>query len=545
MALVSVENLSFTYAGASSAALRDVSFAVEAGEFAAISGPTGCGKSTLLRLLKREIAPRGERSGRILLDGEEQDALDPLRSAAAVGFVMQKPEEQIVTDKVWHELAFGLENLGMPQGEIAARVAETAAYFGIEDWFEQSTATLSGGQKQILNLAGVIVMEPALLLLDEPTAQLDPIAASEFIAALRRLNRELGLTVLIVEHRLEEIVPAADRLIVMEDGRVTDSGRPSDVIGRMRGTPLCTAMPAAAQFWQMTGGAGGDPCPLDVRGGRQYLTRNFANRIRSLPIPETPEREEAAPALQFSDVWFRYDRNAPDVLRGLTLTVREGECYAILGGNGSGKTTALSAAAGILKPYAGQIRVYGKKLRDWRNQSLYRDCLAMLPQDVQTVFLCNSVREELAEAGADPASLPFDLSSLLDRHPYDLSGGEQQLVALGKVLAAKPRLLLLDEPTKGLDAGMKERLLGLLGDLRGSGMTIVAVTHDVEFAAVFADRCALFFRGEAVSTGTPRELFSKNSFYTTAAARMTRGFYDGAVTVEDAVRLAIENGGAE
>ena len=545
MALVSVENLSFTYAGASSAALRDVSFAVEAGDFAAISGPTGCGKSTLLRLLKREIAPRGERSGRILLDGEEQDALDPLRSAAAVGFVMQKPEEQIVTDKVWHELAFGLENLGMPQGEIAARVAETAAYFGIEDWFEQSTATLSGGQKQILNLAGVIVMEPALLLLDEPTAQLDPIAASEFIAALRRLNRELGLTVLIVEHRLEEIVPAADRLIVMEDGRVTDSGRPSDVIGRMRGTPLCTAMPAAAQFWQMTGGAGGDPCPLDVRGGRQYLTRNFANRIRSLPIPETPEREEAAPALQFSDVWFRYDRNAPDVLRGLTLTVREGECYAILGGNGSGKTTALSAAAGILKPYAGQIRVYGKKLRDWRNQSLYRDCLAMLPQDVQTVFLCNSVREELAEAGADPASLPFDLSSLLDRHPYDLSGGEQQLVALGKVLAAKPRLLLLDEPTKGLDAGMKERLLGLLGDLRGSGMTIVAVTHDVEFAAVFADRCALFFRGEAVSTGTPRELFSKNSFYTTAAARMTRGFYDGAVTVEDAVRLAIENGGAE
>ncbi|MCR5681360.1 MAG: energy-coupling factor ABC transporter ATP-binding protein, partial [Clostridiales bacterium] len=268
------------------------------------------------------------------------------------------------------------------------------------------------------------------------------------------------------------------------------------------------------------------------------------NRIRSLPIPETPEREEAAPALQFSDVWFRYDRNAPDVLRGLTLTVREGECYAILGGNGSGKTTALSAAAGILRPYAGQIRVYGKKLRDWRNQSLYRDCLAMLPQDVQTVFLCNSVREELAEAGADPASLPFDLSSLLNRHPYDLSGGEQQLVALGKVLAAKPRLLLLDEPTKGLDAGMKERLLGLLGDLRRSGMTIVAVTHDVEFAAVFADRCALFFRGEAVSTGTPRELFSKNSFYTTAAARMTRGFYDGAVTVEDAVRLAIENGGA-
>ncbi|MBO6053196.1 MAG: ABC transporter ATP-binding protein, partial [Clostridia bacterium] len=283
MALVSVENLSFTYAGAASSAIRDVSFAVEAGEFAAICGPTGCGKSTLLRLLKREIAPRGERSGRILLCGEEQDSLAPLRSAAAVGFVMQKPEEQIVTDKVWHELAFGLENLGMPQGEIAARVAETAAYFGIEDWFEQSTATLSGGQKQLLNLAGVIVMQPEILLLDEPTAQLDPIAASEFIAALRRLNRELGLTVLIVEHRLEEIVPAADRLIVMEDGWVTDCGRPADVIGRMHGTPLSSVMPAAAQLWQMTGGAGGDPCPLDVRGGRQYLTRNFANRIHSLP----------------------------------------------------------------------------------------------------------------------------------------------------------------------------------------------------------------------------------------------------------------------
>ncbi|MBQ4351669.1 MAG: energy-coupling factor ABC transporter ATP-binding protein [Clostridia bacterium] len=538
MALVSVENLSFTYAGASSPALRDVSFTVEAGEFAAICGPTGCGKSTVLRLLKREIAPLGEKSGKITLFGEEQDDLDPLRSAAAVGFVMQKPEEQIVTDKVWHELAFGLENLGMPQGEIAARVAETAAYFGIEDWFTQSTATLSGGQKQLLNLAGVIVMQPELLILDEPTAQLDPIAASEFIAALRRLNRDLGLTVLLVEHRLEEIVPAADRLIVMEDGRVTDSGAPADVVARMGDSPLFRAMPAASRLWRSTGKIGS--CPLDVRSGRSWLEANFSNSVRALPPEE--ERETGEPALEFSDVWFRYERSAPDVLRGLTLTARVGECFAVLGGNGSGKTTALSAAAGILKPYAGQIRVFGKKLKDWRNQSLYRECLALLPQDVQTVFLCNSVREELREAGADPASLPFDLSPLLDRHPYDLSGGEQQLVALGKVLASKPRLLLLDEPTKGLDAGMKDRLLGLLGDLRDGGMTIAAVTHDVEFAASFADRCALFFRGEAVASGTPREIFSKNSFYTTAAARMTRGFYDNAVTVEDAAALALGNG---
>ena len=539
MALVSVENLSFTYAGASSPALRNVSFEAGAGEFTAICGPTGCGKSTLLRLLKKEIAPLGERTGHIVFGGEEQEKLDPKRAAAAVGFVMQKPEEQIVTDKVWHELAFGLENLGMPQGEIAARVAETAAYFGIEDWFEQPTAELSGGQKQLLNLAGVIVMQPSLLILDEPTAQLDPIAASEFIAALRRLNRELGLTVLIVEHRLEEIVPAADRLLVMEDGRITDSGTPAEVIGRMGDGPLFRAMPASARLWQSTGGGG--VCPLDVRAGRTYLETHFTNRIRALPDPETPA-EDAAPALAFADVWFRYDRNAPDVLRGLTFSAKTGECFAILGGNGSGKTTALSAAAGILRPYAGQIRVFGKKLKDWRNQSLYRECLAMLPQDVQTVFLCNSVREELAEAGADPASLPFDLTPLLDRHPYDLSGGEQQLVALGKVLAAKPRLLLLDEPTKGLDAGMKERLLALLGKLRADGMTIVTVTHDVEFAASFADRCVLFFRGEAVSAGTPRELFSKNSFYTTAAARMTRGFYDNAVTVGDAARLALENG---
>ena len=542
MALVSVENLSFTYAGASSPALRNVSFTVEAGSFTAICGPTGCGKSTLLRLLKKEIAPLGEKTGHIVLCGEEQEALDPKRSAAAVGFVMQKPEEQIVTDKVWHELAFGLENLGMPQREIAARVAETAAYFGIEDWFEQPTTELSGGQKQLLNLAGVIVMQPELLILDEPTAQLDPIAASEFIAALRRLNRELGLTVLIVEHRLEEIVPAADRLFLMEDGRITDSGTPAEVIGRMGETPLFRAMPASARLWQSTGSRG--VCPLDVRAGRRYLERHFTNHIRALTFPETEEGEDA-PALAFSDVWFRYDRNAPDVLRGLTFEVKTGECFAILGGNGSGKTTALSVAAGILKPYAGQIRVFGKKLKDWRNQSLYRECLAMLPQDVQTVFLCNTVREELAEAGADPMSLPFDLTPFLDRHPYDLSGGEQQLAALGKVLASKPRLLLLDEPTQGLDAGMKERLLDLLRKLRADGMTIVTVTHDVEFAASFADRCVLFFRGEAVSSGTPRELFSKNSFYTTAAARMTRGFYDNTVTVEDAARLALENGGAD
>ncbi len=532
MALLAVENLTFTYPNCPAPAIENVSLTVEKGEFLALCGPTGCGKSTLLRLLKREMAPLGDLTGTILVDGKPQGALTDREAAARIGYVMQRPEHQIVTDKVWHELAFGLENLGLPQAEIARRVAEMAAYFGIEGWFEKDVSALSGGQKQLLNLAAVMVMQPEILILDEPTAQLDPIAASEFIATVRKINRELGLTVLITEHHLEEVIPLCDRLLVLEKGRVADCDAPRAAVGRMADRKaLLPFIPAASRLYHAVHGSG--DCPLDVREGRAFI-EGRCKAPCALDIPEL--LSPAAPALAFCGVYFRYDRKATDVLSGMNFAVGEGEICCILGGNGSGKSTALSIASGLRRPYAGEVRVFGKRLRDYKNQSLYRNCLTLLPQDVQTVFLCNTVREEIRDCGEMP-ELPIDLAPLMDKHPYDLSGGEQQLLALVKALATKPRLLLLDEPTKGVDASAKERLIALFRGLRDRGMTLLIVTHDVELAAECADRCAFMFRGQIVSEGSPRAFFSRSSFYTTAVSRMTRGLIDGAVTVDDAAAV--------
>lgn len=531
MELLNVKNLTFTYPTCDTPAVKDISFSVEQGEFVVVCGATGSGKSTLLRLLKPELAPLGEKTGEIV----HKNA-----SPCSVGFVMQNPEQQIVTDKVWHELAFGLENMQVPQAEIARRVAEMASYFGIEDWYDKRVSELSGGQKQLLNLAAVMVMNPELLILDEPTAQLDPIATSDFIGTLKKLNQDFSLTILIVEHRLEELIPICDKLMVLEQGRLLSYGAPREVIANLQDREeLLAAMPTAARLYHKLGAEG--ECPLTVREGRAWVTAHYANTVKTLPAIAYVHSEK--PALSFHNVHFRYEKHAPDVLQNMNLTVYENEIYCILGGNGSGKTTSLCAAAGFLKAYSGTIRVFDKKLKEYPNQSLYRECLAVLPQDVQTVFLKNTVREELADAGVDASGMPFDLSGLYEKHPYDLSGGEQQLVALAKVLAAKPKLLLMDEPTKGLDARRKQELMGVLKRLKASGVTVVVVTHDVEFTALCADRCGLFFRGNIVSEGVPADFFAENTFYTTAASRMTKGYFDKTVTVEQVAALCRKNGG--
>ncbi|MBP3243399.1 MAG: ABC transporter ATP-binding protein [Ruminococcus sp.] len=539
MEILAVKGLTFTYPQTDVPAVREVSFSLERGELAVLCGATGCGKSTLLRTLKRELAPLGEVSGEVMFCGEKLGELSERRSASGIGFVMQRPEQQIVTDKVWHELAFGLENLGVPPKEIARRTAEMASYFGIGDWFDRDVSQLSGGQKQLLNLAAVLVMQPELLILDEPTAQLDPIAAADFIATLKRLCSDFSLTILIAEHRLEDLVPLCDRLLVMEQGRLIADAAPAEVLGDLGGRPeVMAGMPAASRLFAMLGGEG--KSPLTVREGRNFIEQNYGNSVRSLEEKEYTALE--IPALEFREVCFRYSREGKDILDGMSLKVWQGELLCILGGNGSGKTTSLRAAAGLIRPYSGKIEIFGKKLGKYREQSLYRECLAMMPQDVQTVFLRNTLREELEECGADWKSLPFDLSPLLDKHPYDLSGGQQQLAALAKVLASKPKLLLLDEPTKGLDAQAKSEFTGVLRRLKAEGVTICAVTHDVEFAAEAADRCAMFFGGRIVSEGTPENFFSCNNFYTTAASRMTRGWYEKAVTVSQAAQLCTLNG---
>lgn len=538
MEILTVKDLNFTYPMCERCAVEGASFGIEEGEIAVLCGATGSGKSTLLRLIKRELSPKGDVSGEILFKGKSMDNADTER----IGFVMQRPDEQIVTDKVFSELAFGLENMGLPQSVIARRVAEMASYFGIEEWYDKDVSELSGGQKQLLNLASVMATDPDILILDEPTAQLDPISASDFLATVKKLNAELSLTVLIVEHRLEELIPLCDRLLVMDKGRIVANGAPREVVGKTeRDSELFASMPTSARVFRLLGGKGA--CPITVREGRGYIRSEYGNAFTALETKERARSEKKA--LEFKDVYFRYERTLPDVLRGLSFTVREGEIFCILGGNGSGKSTALACAAGVRRIYSGQIRVFDKKLKDYKGQELYKNCLTLLPQDVQNVFLRNTVKEELSEVGADFAELPFDISYLADKHPYDLSGGEQQLVALAKALASRPRLLLMDEPTKGLDAHKKLALTELLKRLRDNGMTLLIVTHDVEFAATCADRVALFFRGSIASTGEPRAFFSENSFYTTAASRMTKGYYDNTVTAEDIAELCLKNGPKE
>ncbi len=538
MEILTVENLTFSYPGETSPAIEDISFSVRDGDFTVVCGATGSGKSTLLRLLKREIAPLGKCCGRICYRGTALDALPEHTSAQKIGFVMQNPEQQIVTDKVWHELAFGPENLGWPQETIARKTAEMASYFGIEPWYEKRVSELSGGQKQLLNLAAVMVTDPDILILDEPCAQLDPIAASDFIATLKKLNRDFSLTILIVEHRLEELIPICDRLLVLDAGKVLTCDTPQAAAARLADRPeLLCAMPTATRLFHALKLNG--PCPLTVRDGRRMIESAFDHTVRALPPIPSCERGRAA--LSFEGVFFRYGRELPDVLRDLDLTIFENEIFCILGGNGSGKTTALSAAAGLRKPHAGTIRVFGKKLKDYKNGALYRECLAVLPQDVQTTFLKNTVAEELADANIGASDFPFDLTHLLSKHPYDLSGGEQQLIALAKVLATKPKLLLLDEPTKGLDAQKKAAFIQILRRLKDRGVTIVVVTHDVEFTAACADRCALFFRGQAIAADEPTAFFADNRFYTTAASRMTKGYFDRTVTVEQIAALCALN----
>ena len=548
MAHFEIKDLTFSYASAKGRhSLENVSLTIEQGEFLVLCGKSGSGKSTLLRQLKTVLTPNGKRTGEILFRGVPLKQVSDREQSEKIGFVMQNPDDQIVTDKVWHELAFGLESLGCDQKTMRGRVAEMACYFGIQDWFHRDVATLSGGQKQLLNLASIMAMQPEVLILDEPTSQLDPIAASDFLNTVRKINTELGTTVIITEHRLEDIFPYADRAVVMEKGRVIADDTPGKV-GQLlfeQENPMFAAMPTPVRVYYGAGGTG--ESPLTVRQGRSWLSRRFPNRPEKDAIAAPPLPEEVNnPALVLKELWFRYEKDSPDILRGVSAEIPSGSLYAILGGNGAGKSTTLKAISGICRPYRGKVTLFGKPVDKYKSSELFHGYLAMLPQDPKSLFVKKTVREDLSEMTRDKSSIEriaalCQITELLDSHPYDLSGGEQQRAALAKVLLTNPRLLLLDEPTKGIDSFFKETFAGILADLKKQGITIVMVSHDVEFCARYADVVSMFFDGQILTTDTPRRFFGSNSFYTTAAHRMSRHVFEGAVTAEDVICLYKEN----
>lgn len=562
MGILDVRDFSFAYPGGTMEILHDVNLSVEEGEFLVLCGTSGCGKSTLLRNLKSALAPSGAKTGEILFCGKSLEKVGQREQSAEIGYVLQNPDNQIVTDKVWHELAFGLESLGYDTPEIRLRVSEMASYFGIHDWFYKDVTELSGGQKQLLNLASIMAMHPSLLILDEPTSQLDPIAASDFLETIKKINRDMGITIIITEHRLEDIFPAADKVLVMDGGRIIAEGEPRDVgIQLMRmNHPMFQAMPAPMQIHAQV--ESDLPCPLTVRRGREWISKLLPDKEHvQEPALEGGGKTQPKELLEFKEVWFRYEQTTRDVVKGLNMKLYEGECYCLLGGNGAGKSTTLSLMCKVREPYRGKILINGVNIKHIPDKEMFHGMLGVVPQNPQSLFVKKTVRDELYEMIGGPAekkSPEYDsemkkqdaimgfaklvhLDHRLNYHPYDLSGGEQQRLALAKILLLKPKLLLMDEPTKGMDQAFKNEFAEIMAKLKSHGVTIFMISHDIEFCARYADRCGLFFDGNIVTSNPPREFFSGNNFYTTSSNRMARHRFPNAITVKDVIKCCKTN----
>lgn len=555
MAQITFQNVSFSYGEAKNASLRNINLSIEEGEFVLLCGRSGSGKTTLIRHLKSELAPCGKREGKILLNAKPIEEWGQREQASKVGFVMQDPDNQVVTDKVWHELAFGLESLGCSQETMRIRVAEMAEYFGIASWFHKNVSELSGGQKQLLNLASVMVMHPSVLVLDEPTSQLDPIAATEFLNTVWKINQNLGTTVIMTAHRLEEAMALSDKVICMEEGRILYVEKPEKIGGILKAAKhdMFYAMPSSVQLYYAIEKEG--ESPLSVREGKRWISsllkgKEMESDQYSAPKGKQIHLEEKG-IICMKDVWFRYGKEEKEVLKGVNIEIPEGRLSVIMGGNGSGKSTMLKAICGIIKPYRGKVWINKKLVSCSKPKERFTKNLAMLAQDPKSLFVKTTVREELAEVFGEEnqkqkekiakiAEL-VEITSLLNRHPYDLSGGEQQRVALAKVLMTEPKILLLDEPTKGMDSIFKTKLAGIFERLMKKGITIVMVSHDIEFCAKYADYVSMFFDGTILSTTTPKLFFSQNSFYTTEANRMCRHLFPDAVTMEEVMELCQRN----
>ncbi len=506
-------------------------------------GPSGCGKTTLLRHLKRELAPVGKVSGSIAYRGQPLADLPAELAAGEIGMVFQNPDAQIVMDTVWHELAFSMENMGYPPAVMRSRLAEIAGLFGLEPLLYRPIHELSGGQKQLLNLASVLLLQPKLLLLDEPTSQLDPVAAREFIQTIHRLNEELSVTIIISEHRLEEVLPLADRVLLLEEGELRFQGTPRDFVlqaGKAPDPAHMAYLPAASRlFLALEPEAVYTPrekTPLTVREGKRWLhaldgiTEGEVAALSTASIQIPP----AEPLLSCREVTFRYTKDGAEVLKKLSLSLYRGELLAVMGGNGAGKSTLLHVLNGLLKPQRGKVTLEKGITSGFlaQNPLLYFS-YDTVQEELEHMAAYAGLSEEEAEREISRLLEIFLLENLLLSHPHDISGGQQQKLALAMVMMLGPDILLLDEPTKGLDPGAKERLAALLGNLRSQGVSIVLVTHDVEFAAGYASRCAMLFDGGITSEGAPAEFFSSNYFYTTVVNRMVRDLLPQALTIED------------
>ncbi|MDZ5610032.1 energy-coupling factor ABC transporter ATP-binding protein [Bacillus pseudomycoides] len=537
-----IKDLTFTYADEKVQALTGVSLAVSQGEFIVLAGRSGCGKTTLLKHFKKELLPIGGRTGNVYYNGTSVLEMPDLLSAQEVGMVFQNPENQLVMDTVIQELAFSLENVGLETNIIQKRIAEFISFLGFQDLLHQSVHTLSGGQKQLVNLAAVLVLQPKLLLLDEPTAQLDPIAAKDFLGLLKRINEELGITIIMNEHRLDEVIPLATRVVFMNAGEIIYDGIPQHVISKMWALeefrPFIPQIPRLFLEWNV------EQIPFTVREAQTQIHSNVSIE-HEVPVISQTEKKEVI--LQAKHISFQYEKNSPFILRDLTLSIEQGKWTALVGKNGTGKSTLLTILAGLNKPRRGKVRLDGTEIHKSNSKERFKK-IGFVSQHPYYHFTFETVWDEVFERAnelygvkgkeiAEDMLKRFWLHAIRDRHPHDCSGGEQQLIALCTALLSKPSLLLLDEPTKGLDPEKKERLGGLFQELQKEGTTIVMATHDIEFAAKYVDHCMMLFDGKVIMDDMPKKFFSDNFFYTTSINRFIRKQLPYALTWEDVYKV--------
>lgn len=552
---IEINDFSFSYNGSDRLAIDSVTESFYAGSMNLLIGKSGSGKTTLLRCLKNVLMPVGKYNGSIKIYGLDSEEIDKRDATSLIGFVSQNPDNQIVTDTVWHELAFGLENLGVSNINIRSRVAEMSEYFGISDWYERGTDTLSGGQKQLLNLASVMVCRPSILLLDEPTAQLDPIATKKFLEQIISLNRDLGTTIVMIEHNLEYIYEKVDKVVALDGGKVIASGDKLEVLKALgsQESSLLKGMPKSALVYEMLSGKSDLVSMREVRMWVYNYYKSMSDTDRhnvEKYLKESDMRNEKDISskkenmVTLKNVSFSYKDEKKEVLRDLNLNIKSNKITAIIGGNGAGKSTLLKLITGIEKPNHGKI-----KIKD-RNKVL------MLPQNPLTIFTQISVEEELGdvllnvEGVANGLSLQKKRKLVYDTlksygldwagkmHPYDLSGGEAQKLAMAKILLMKPDILLLDEPTKGIDPFFRMEFGKRLQDLlKERDITIIVVTHDVEWVSMFADECALLFDKGIVSISKTREFFAGNMFFTTGVNRIMSDLFNDCITLEDVSRI--------
>lgn len=551
MALIEIRNVNFRYPGMDTYAIEDINLDIDKGEFVLICGPSGCGKTTLVKQLLPAITPYGRRDGDVRFMGHDIAEYEESSLAGVIGYVSQNPMSQIITDKVWHEIVFGMESLNLSQDVMERRMAEISEFFGMQEWLDRDVDTLSGGQMQILHLASVMVMEPELLVLDEPVAQLDPVASRNFLDMLRRINDEIGTTIVIVEHHLEEVYGMVDRVVAMSKSRIDVDGEPRFVAANMK---YDSYLPSVVKIVRNVDKDIED-MPLSVSEGQRWLQKKIeklgTDRDYSCNFPEAA-KNDSKEVLKIKDVAFAYE-DGKEVLKDCNLSVNSGEIFALLGGNGTGKSTLLYVLCRTRKESYGTIKVFGNKIKDIKDAPLGCGGMVYMPQDPMAIFTEINVHDELREAmvGLDISSGEKEerISQMLSRlelagyekvHPYDLSSGQMQLLALGKLLLLEPKIILMDEPTKGLDYDRKLQFGSIMDELVKKDVAILMVSHDVEFCARFASRCALMHNGKIVAASPSREFFSGNRFFTTYANRMARAYMSNAILPEEVVKCLSE-----